>query len=71
MTPPATTQPPFGSPAPGGNARTAVFKPAPPPVLKTTGSKEQRLDDLLRLYKADQITPLEYHVQRAKIIAGP
>jgi hypothetical protein len=40
-------------------------------MVKNTGSKERRLDDLLRLYKADQITPQEYHVQRAKIIAEP
>lgn len=42
----------------------------PEPVLDP-GSKAGRLDDLLRKYKADQITPHEYHMQRAKIIAEP
>lgn len=35
------------------------------------GSKEARLDELLRKYKADEITPHEYHSERAKIIAEP
>jgi hypothetical protein len=34
-------------------------------------SKEQKLANLLRLYQADEITPYEYHTQRAKIIAEP
>lgn len=34
-------------------------------------AKEEKLADLLRRYQADQITPYEYHVQRAKIIAEP
>jgi hypothetical protein len=44
----------------------------PHPVLSAAeASKQQRLDELLRLYKVDQITPQEYHVQRAKILSGP
>ena len=44
--------------------------PAPQPVLSTlSGPKEKRLSDLLALYKADTITPAEYHQERAKIIA--
>jgi ribonuclease E len=34
-------------------------------------TKEGKLAELLRLYMADQITPVEYHAQRAKIIAAP
>ncbi len=34
-------------------------------------SKEARLDELLRKYKADEITPRDYHLQRAKIVAEP
>jgi hypothetical protein len=34
-------------------------------------SKEEKLAELLKLYMADQITPVEYHAQRAKIIAAP
>jgi hypothetical protein len=48
-----------------------VPAPSTPPVIPTAGSKEQRLAELLRLYKSDQITPTEYHEQRAKIIAEP
>lgn len=33
--------------------------------------KEEKLADLTRRYKADQISPQEYHVQRAKIISEP
>jgi hypothetical protein len=42
---------------------------APPPVV--SAYKEQRLQELLQLYKEDKITPDEYHTQRAKILAGP
>ena len=41
----------------------------PPPAV--SGSKEQRLKELLRKYKADEITPEEYHQQRAKILSEP
>jgi hypothetical protein len=34
-------------------------------------SREQRLSRLLELYKADYLSPLEYHEQRAKIIEEP
>jgi hypothetical protein len=49
---------------------------APPPEAvkaPATGSatKEARLAELLQKYKADQITPHEYHMQRAKILAEP
>jgi colicin import membrane protein len=51
-------------PAPGAPP-TAVEAPAGPP------SKEQRLRDLLRRYNADEISPLEYHTERARIVAEP
>ncbi|HOX55379.1 MAG TPA: hypothetical protein P5205_01430 [Candidatus Paceibacterota bacterium] len=41
----------------------------PPPAVAT--AKQQRLDELLAKYKADQITPEEYHQQRARILAEP
>jgi hypothetical protein len=44
--------------------------PGPAPVY-APGSKEQKLADLLAQYKADQITPAQYHQKRAEIIAGP
>jgi hypothetical protein len=63
VTPPITTP----TQPPKKDQNIAFTTPRP----LATGSKERRLDDLLRLYKADQITPQEYHVQRAKIIAEP
>jgi hypothetical protein len=52
------------------SAPQAVFLPvAPPSSLPAT--KEARLAQLLQQYKADQITPEQYHLERAKIIAEP
>lgn len=45
------------------------YAPLVAPALPLSGTKEQRLQQLLEQYKADQITPAEYHAQRAKIIA--
>lgn len=39
------------------------------PALPISASKEQRLANLLQQYKSDQITPQQYHEQRAKILA--
>jgi hypothetical protein len=33
-------------------------------------SKEMKLQELTLKYKADQITPLEYHTQRAALVGG-
>ena len=45
--------------------------PAPTVVPQPSGpkSKQQQLMDLLELYKANKVTPHEYHEQRAKIIS--
>ena len=40
----------------------------PAPMLS---DKEQRLAGLLRRYEADEITPMQYHAERAKIMAEP
>ena len=48
-----------------------AFPPLQGPPPSISADKEQRLQELLRKYKADQITPEEYHQQRAKILAGP
>lgn len=67
-------------PAPEPKKKPTVSKPIaviPAPRLMTPamapapGSKEQRLDDLLQLYKTDKITPTEYHERRARILSGP
>ncbi|HEY3853648.1 MAG TPA: hypothetical protein VGO67_04560 [Verrucomicrobiae bacterium] len=44
---------------------------APAVAGPPAGSKEAKLADLLRRYNADEITPFEYHTERAKIIAEP
>jgi hypothetical protein len=48
-----------------------VVKPIETPALPIAMTKEERLQALLQKYKADQITPEEYHTERAKIIGEP
>ncbi|MGA9453378.1 MAG: hypothetical protein WBW41_18785 [Verrucomicrobiia bacterium] len=47
------------------------LKPIVAPPLPISAAKEARLQALLEQYKADQITPKEYHDQRAAILAEP
>lgn len=71
---PAEPAKPAAPAKPRGNTPAPVFS-APPtvtaaaPASPLTGSKQDRLAELLRRYKADAITPQEYHMQRAKILA--
>jgi hypothetical protein len=55
--------------------KTEVVEATPAaPVAETPSgpkTKQQRLVELLEDYKADKITPQEYHEQRAKIVAEP
>jgi hypothetical protein len=46
-----------------------LAKPAAAPAALSI--KEQKLADLLRRYEADEITPLQYHTARARILAEP
>lgn len=46
---------------------TAVVPQASPGA----GTRQQRLDELLKRYMADEITPAEYHAERRRILAGP
>ncbi len=46
------------------------FAPIAAPALPLSAIKQQKLQDLLAKYKADQITPEEYHRQRAVILEG-
>jgi hypothetical protein len=48
-----------------------MVKPIETPALPISETKEERLQALLEKYKADQITPEEYHTERAKIIGEP
>jgi hypothetical protein len=41
------------------------------PPTGLSAAKEQKLNELLNQYRADQITPQQYHEQRAKILAEP
>lgn len=60
------------APAPKASLKTAqAFPPIQGPDLPISAAKQQRLSELLSKYRADQITPEQYHVQRAKILAGP
>ncbi len=65
----ASTPPPPAAPAPPPS-KPSKFPPLPPPDLPISADKNQKLADLLQRYKADQITPEEYHSERAKILAG-
>jgi hypothetical protein len=42
-----------------------------PVTLPADATKEQRLAELLRRYRGDEITPEDYHKQRAAILAEP
>jgi hypothetical protein len=50
---------------------TIGFAPLQGPASGLSAAKDQRLADLLHQYKADLVTPEEYHAQRAKILAEP
>ena len=47
------------------------LKPVTAPALPIGASKEARLQALLAKYQADQISPEDYHKQRAAILAQP
>ncbi len=49
----------------------ASLPPLEAPALPITADKEQRLAELLRKYKADEITAEQYHQERAQILAEP
>ena len=52
-------------------APIAMTPTAPPVPSKFEKSKSQRLAELLEKYRRDEITPSDYHGQRAKILAEP
>jgi len=66
-TKPATTKaPPKTTTAPAH-----PFRPIEGPPLNISAEKQQRLAELLRRYQADEVTPAQYHQERAKILAQP
>jgi hypothetical protein len=68
QSPAPAPQPPTKPKAIKGQQSLPPLQNAPPAV---SADKEQRLQELLSKYKADQISPEEYHQQRAKILAEP
>lgn len=67
---------PVATPAPavGKVSTPPAFTPTAPieaPVSPLPVTKQDRLSDLLRRYKADQISAADYHSQRAALIAEP
>jgi hypothetical protein len=47
------------------------LKPIGAPLLPISATKEMQLEALLAAYQTDQITPEQYHTERAKILAAP
>ncbi len=53
-----------------GFSKNLNFPALEGPPLPISPEKQQQLAELLRRYKADQISPEEYHAERAKILSG-
>jgi hypothetical protein len=51
--------------------KNPAFQGVEAPPLPISGSKQAQLEALLEKYKTDQVTPAEYQVERAKILAEP
>jgi hypothetical protein len=68
----ALQNPTLRTPTTGGpRFGASSFAPMVAPPTSLSSSKEAQLADLTRRYKADQVTPEEYHKERAKLIAEP
>jgi hypothetical protein len=65
---PAVTMPPANVNYPG---KELGLKPIEAPPLPISADKEAQLQALLAKYMADQVSPEEYHKQRAAILAEP
>ncbi len=51
--------------------KAPAMAPIAGPPNPLSADKQQRLAELLKKYKADQVSPEEYHKERAKILAEP
>jgi hypothetical protein len=67
---PVKMQTPVVMPAPNAGSDIGLKMPTAP-ALPIPASKEARLQALLAKYQADQISPADYHKQRAAILAEP
>jgi hypothetical protein len=65
-TPTAAVTQQMPTPAPMASS----LPPMQGPPSSLSASKQQQLEQLLQQYRADQITPAQYHEQRAKILSG-
>ena len=54
-----------------GEPASSASMPVPAAPTYLTLTKEQKLNELTRRYKNDEITPLQYQTERARIIAEP
>lgn len=72
--PPTVKPEPMSPPKPiGANypGKELGLKPIVAPPLPISAARKAQLQELLEKYKADQITPEQYHTERAKILAQP
>ncbi len=78
VSPPPSVEEPKSEPAKPAKAKPAKdavrasgYPPLDPPPSALPPSKETRLAELLRQYRADEISPAAYHAERARILATP
>lgn len=62
---------PYNPPPQMQNPPASTLPALQGPPSPLSASKQQQLEALLQQYKADQITPQQYHEQRAKILGEP
>jgi hypothetical protein len=67
----ATSKASTNAPAMKPAKQPAALQPISGPASPLSADKQKRLADILAQYRADKITPQEYHAQRAKILAEP
>jgi len=72
---PPAVQPEAAKPASAANAnfpgKELGLRPIQAPPLPISAAKQAQLQTLLEKYEADQITPEQYHTERARILAEP
>jgi hypothetical protein len=61
---------PVASKPPKQPRGTPVFQPIAGPDLPISSDKQQQLSELLQKYKADELSPEQYHAARAKILGA-
>jgi hypothetical protein len=58
------------APRPVAKGKALALAPLAGPASPLSANKQDQLAELLRRYKADEITPEQYHAERAKVLAG-